>query len=128
MQDSQREIFHRYPGISRFTTPGNDSLVWFQILYCMLAKYPGVLDSQGCLSLLGSMAANLSLLQEFRESQAWILLILRRLLFIEEQPLRAGLGRPASEPPDSQGSQVRKTPSWPRSWANFKPFLAVFPQ
>ena len=33
-----------------------------------------------------------------------------------------------SEPQDSQGSQVRKTPSWPRSWANFKPFLAVFPQ
>ena len=24
--------------------------------------------------------------------------------------------------------KVRKTPSWPRSWANFRPFLAVFRQ
>jgi hypothetical protein len=25
-------------------------------------------------------------------------------------------------------AQVRKTPSWPRSWANFSPFTAAFPQ
>jgi hypothetical protein len=25
-------------------------------------------------------------------------------------------------------SKVRKTPSWPRRWANFSPFLAVFPR
>jgi hypothetical protein len=24
--------------------------------------------------------------------------------------------------------EVRKTPSWPRSWANFRPLIAVFPQ
>jgi hypothetical protein len=29
------------------------------------------------------------------------------------------------EPPPPE---VRKTPSWPRSWANFKPFTAAFPQ
>jgi hypothetical protein len=36
-----------------------------------------------------------------------------------------GRGRPGAR---QQPGQVRRTPCRPRSWANFSPFIALFPQ
>ena len=72
------EIFHRFPPIAKFAEPSQDSPVWFQILFAMLAKYPTIVGAESCLTLLQLMCGSLSRMQEFGEAQAWIVLCLQR--------------------------------------------------
>jgi hypothetical protein len=108
------EIFHRFPPIAKFAEPSQDSPVWFQILFAMLAKYPTIVGAESCLTLLQLMCGSLSRMQEFGEAQAWIVLCLRQLLYIEDQVLDGGQVLQASGTAASSESQSSESSQ--RSW------------
>ena len=118
---SDVEVFGPFLPMVHFKNPADASKLWFQILYSMICKSPAVLDSDRCMQLLKAIAPNLSLLQEFdAAAQPWVLIMLRRLLFIEESLL----GAEAQDPPEassgpaagaaSQGSEGSQQP-WERT-------------
>ena len=105
------EIFHKCPPISKFVEPSQDSQVWFQILFAMISKYPAIIDAESCLTMLQVMCSSLNRMQEFGDAQAWMVLNLRQLLYIEDQLLDSGqvslasASTPSSESQSSENSQ-----------------------
>jgi len=108
------EVFHKCPPVVKFAEPSPDSQVWFQIMFAMLSKYPAIIEAESGLALLQTMCGALNRMQEFAEAQPWIILNLRRLLFIEDQMLDSG---EASLAAASQGhSDSQQSDNSQRSW------------
>ena len=114
LETSEEEIFCKFPPILKFVEPSEDSAVWFQILCALLCKYPGILSAESCLTLLQLMCGSLSRMQEFGDAQAWIILCLRRLLYIEDQLLDGG--HVIKAPGTSASSESQSSESSQRSW------------
>eukprot|EP01043_Picozoa_sp_COSAG02_P029976 COSAG02_NODE_1892_length_10483_cov_5.538424_1_plen_580_part_10 len=110
------EIFCGFPPIAKFVEPSQDSAAWFQILFALLAKYPAIISAESCLTLLQIICGSLSRMQEFGEAQAWIILCLRRLLYIEDQLLDGGnvLKAPGTTGPAESQSSESSQRSWER--------------
>ena len=89
-QSDLPEIFYNFPPINKLTELSGESHAWFQILLALLLKYPSYFTAERCLIMLIAICKSLHRMHEFAKAQAWILVTLRRLLFLEERLLDRG--------------------------------------